>query len=80
MSPPSSVSVSLSTVSGRANSRGSRVSVTPLDVHEALAAHFPPATVVGINLLVGYDVTTAKFLGAMEVETEGPFVGWQLGA
>lgn len=50
------------------------------DVHEALAAHFPSATVVGINLLVGYYLMTAKFLGAMEVETEGPFVGWQLGA
>lgn len=52
----------------------------PADVHEALAEHFPSATVVGANLLVGYYLMTAKFLGAMEVETEGPFVGWQLGA
>lgn len=52
----------------------------PADVHDSLAAHFPAATVVGVNLLVGYYVMTAKFLGAMEVETEGPFVGWQLGA
>lgn len=52
----------------------------PTDVHASLAAHFPPATIVGVNLLVGYYVMTAKFLGAMEVETEGPFAGWQLGA
>ena len=49
------------------------------DAHDSLAAHFPPATIVGISLLVGYYTMTAKFLGAMEVETEGPFVGWQLG-
>lgn len=48
------------------------------EVHEALAAHFDASTVVGINLLMGYYVLTAKFLGAMEIETEEPFVGWQL--
>lgn len=50
----------------------------PADVHSALAAHFPPGTMVGINLLVGYYTMTAKFLGAMEVEPEAAFVGWQL--
>ncbi len=47
-------------------------------LHDALAAHFPPSTVVGVNLLAGYYVMTAHFLGAMEVQTETPFVGWQL--
>ncbi len=47
-------------------------------VHNALAAHFDPSTIVGINLLTGFYAMTAKFLGAMEAETEDPFVGWQL--
>jgi len=50
----------------------------PADAHETLAAHFPPTAVAGINLLVGYYVMTAKFLGAMEIAPEGAFVGWQL--
>ncbi len=48
------------------------------DIHDGLAAYFPPSTVVGINLLTGFYGMTARFLGAMEVETEEPFVGWQL--
>lgn len=48
------------------------------DVHDELAAHFPPATLVAINLLTGFYAMTARFLGAMEVETEDPFVGWEL--
>lgn len=51
----------------------------PAEVHQELAAHFPPPAIVGINLLAGYYMMTAKFLGAMEVETEEPFVGWQPG-
>ncbi|HQW51903.1 MAG TPA: carboxymuconolactone decarboxylase family protein [Tepidiformaceae bacterium] len=50
----------------------------PADTHAGLAQHYPPSTVVGINLLAGYYVMTAKFLGAMEVTPEGGFVGWQL--
>jgi alkylhydroperoxidase family enzyme len=48
------------------------------EAHNALAAHFDSSTIVGINLLTGFYAMTAKFLGAMEVETEEPFVGWQL--
>ncbi len=48
------------------------------EVHDNLAAHFPPGTVVGINLLGAYYVMTAKFLSGMEVEPEGAFVGWEL--
>jgi 4-carboxymuconolactone decarboxylase len=48
------------------------------EIHDALAAHFPPGTIVGINLLAGFYGMTAKFLGAMEVQTEEPFIGWQL--
>ncbi len=50
----------------------------PQEMHDGLAAHFPASTVVGINLLAAYYVMTAKFLTGMEVETEGPFVGWHL--
>ena len=47
-------------------------------MHNSLAAHFDPSTIVGVNLLTGFYGMTAKFLGAMEAETETPFVGWQL--
>ncbi len=48
------------------------------EVHDELAAHFPPATIVAINLLTGFYAMTARFLGGMEVETETPFIGWEL--
>ena len=47
-------------------------------IHDALAKHLPVAGVVGVNLLVGAYIMTAKFLGAMEVEPETSFVGWHL--
>lgn len=47
-------------------------------VHAELAAHYPASTIVGLNLLTGFYLMTARFLGAMEVETEEPFIGWQL--
>ena len=46
--------------------------------HTELAAQFPPSTVVAINLLTGFYSMTARFLGAMAVETETPFIGWQI--
>ncbi|MBI2767777.1 MAG: carboxymuconolactone decarboxylase family protein [Chloroflexi bacterium] len=46
------------------------------DVFDGLAAHFEPAALVGITILVAFYFATAKFLGAMEVDTETPFVGW----
>ncbi|MCZ2111195.1 MAG: carboxymuconolactone decarboxylase family protein [Dehalococcoidia bacterium] len=48
------------------------------EIHEELAKYWPNSAIVGINLLAGYYEMTAKFLGAMEVEPEEPFVGWQL--
>ncbi len=48
------------------------------EIHDELAQHWPRHAVVGINLLAGYYAMTARFLGAMEVETEEPIVGWQL--
>lgn len=48
------------------------------EVHDELASHFPPSTLVAINLLTGFYAMTARFLAAMEVETETPFVGWEL--
>ena len=49
-----------------------------LEVHNELANHLPIAGIVGVNILVGTYIATAKFLGAMEVEPEDAFVGWQL--
>lgn len=48
------------------------------EIHDALAAHYPPSTIAGINVLTGFYAMTAKFLGAMEVEPETPFVGWKV--
>lgn len=48
------------------------------EAHNELAKYFDASTMVGINLLSGFYGMTAKFLGAMEVETEDPFIGWQL--
>lgn len=48
------------------------------EIHDELAKYWPNSAIVGINLLAGYYEMTAKFLGAMEVEPEEPFVGWQL--
>jgi alkylhydroperoxidase family enzyme len=48
------------------------------EAHAGLARHYDTSTVVGVNLLTGFYGMTAKFLGAMEVETEEPFIGWQL--
>ncbi len=50
-----------------------------IEAHRALEEHFPASAVVGINLLAGFYAMTAKFLGAMEVETEEAFVGWEPG-
>lgn len=49
--------------------------------HEAideLRNHFDNATVVGVTILIAFYFATATFLGAMEVQTEEPFVGWQV--
>jgi alkylhydroperoxidase family enzyme len=45
-------------------------------VFDELTRHFPVGTVVGITILGAFYFMTAKFLGAMEVEPETPFVGW----
>lgn len=50
----------------------------PQEVHDELARYWEPRAIVGINLLTGFYAMTAKFLAAMEVETETPFVGWQV--
>jgi alkylhydroperoxidase family enzyme len=50
----------------------------PADVYDELSRRFDPSTIVGITLLSASYAMTAAFLGAMEVETEEPFVGWEL--
>ena len=48
------------------------------DVHRALTEHLGPDAIVGLNLLTAFYIMTGKFLGAMEVQPETEFVGWQL--
>jgi 4-carboxymuconolactone decarboxylase len=45
-------------------------------VFNELAKHYPASTVVGVTILVAFYFATAKFLAAMEVQTEDAFVGW----
>jgi alkylhydroperoxidase family enzyme len=48
------------------------------EIHDELTKHMPPSGIVGVNLLVGAYILTAKFLGAFDVQPEEPFVGWRL--
>lgn len=50
----------------------------PVHLREGLARYYPPEAIVGLNLLVGFYRMTGMFACAMELETEGRFVGWQL--
>jgi alkylhydroperoxidase family enzyme len=50
----------------------------PADAYDALALRFDQGTIVGVTLLSAFYAMTAAFLGSMEVETEEPFVGWEL--
>jgi 4-carboxymuconolactone decarboxylase len=43
-----------------------------------LQKHFDASAIVGITILIAYYFATAKFLAAMEVQTEETFVGWSL--
>lgn len=44
--------------------------------HDRLAEYYDDATVVGVAMLVGHYVATARFLDAVDVATETAFVGW----
>lgn len=46
--------------------------------HDRLADHYDPDTLVGIALLSGCYLGLARVLDAFDVETEVPFVGWNL--
>lgn len=46
--------------------------------HDDLAGRLGPAGVVRAGLLAGVYVLVARFLSAAAVETEEPFVGWEL--
>lgn len=48
------------------------------DTFETFVDTYGEPTTVGIGLLVGIYVTVALFGGALELETEEPFVGWDL--
>lgn len=54
-----------------------RGSVTE-QLHEQARAHYDEKTMVGIGLLAGVYLTIAQLLDAFAVETEEPFVGWDL--
>lgn len=54
-----------------------RMEVTDED-HERLAEYVDEETQVGIVSLVGRYISTAHKLHALDVETEEPFIGWQL--
>ncbi|SEP93855.1 carboxymuconolactone decarboxylase family protein [Natrinema salaciae] len=45
--------------------------------HDRLGDHYDAETVVGVAMLVGHYVATARALDAFDVATEEPFVGWR---
>jgi alkylhydroperoxidase family enzyme len=47
-------------------------------IHDRIADHHEPDTLVGITLLSGLYLGLARALDAFDVETEIPFVGWEL--
>jgi 4-carboxymuconolactone decarboxylase len=44
---------------------------------EAVATRFDARTIIGLSLLAGHYLMTARMLSALEIPTEGSFVGWQ---
>lgn len=48
------------------------------EVYNQLAAAFDEETVVGVTLLAGHYVMTARAIAALEIEVEGEFIGWDL--
>lgn len=48
------------------------------DLHERLAGAYPDEKIVGITMLSGLYLGLARFLQALDVELEAPFVGWEL--
>ena len=43
-----------------------------------LRTHFPDSTVVGITMICGFYVAMARFMTALDIELEEPFIGWDL--
>jgi alkylhydroperoxidase family enzyme len=48
------------------------------EAHAALAAEYDDATITGVCLFAGYWLMNARVVDALGVETEEPFVGWDL--
>lgn len=46
------------------------------DTYIDVADHYDELTVVGVTLLATHYLSTARFLDALDVETETPFRGW----
>ncbi|MFN0146129.1 MAG: carboxymuconolactone decarboxylase family protein [Dehalococcoidia bacterium] len=47
---------------------------------QGLKAHYPDATIVGITMLAGFYMAIARFMVAMDIDLEKPFIGWDLAA
>ena len=52
----------------------------PGELVEALKEHFPAATIVGITMLTGFYLAMARFMAALDIDLERPFIGWDLAA
>lgn len=46
--------------------------------HEALAVHLDPRATVGATMMASHFLSVAHAIDALDVEPEGPFVGWSL--
>jgi alkylhydroperoxidase family enzyme len=52
----------------------------PGELVEGLQAHYPAPTIVGITMLAGFYMAIARFMVAMDIDLEKPFIGWGLEA
>ncbi|QFU84683.1 carboxymuconolactone decarboxylase family protein [Natronorubrum aibiense] len=48
------------------------------DRFERLSQYLPPETIVGVTLLATHYLATARFLDALDIAPEEPFIGWEL--
>jgi alkylhydroperoxidase family enzyme len=54
------------------------MAAVPGELVTNLRAHYPDATVVGITMICGFYIAMARFMTALDIELEDPFIGWDL--
>jgi alkylhydroperoxidase family enzyme len=48
------------------------------DIHERTSEHFDPESIIAIGMLAGTYLMAGRLFGAIDLELDEPFVGWEL--